>query len=148
MSAGLSLQSLRYLNGDSVSCWGALPVEALPIDQHTSYCTIQITFSHVALHTGYDFWKEYILRFLKTPPFKNLKWIYIFLNTLGLIKSYTFSYLEMLSRKEKSAGINFLLWLNFVIQDAIYKEDVSWPRKLLVYPYHPVVMWGVQHSCG
>ena len=35
---------LRYLNGDSVSCWGALLVEALPIGQHTSYCTIQITF--------------------------------------------------------------------------------------------------------
>ncbi len=32
--------SLRYLNGDSVRCWGALPVEALPIDQqHTSYCS-------------------------------------------------------------------------------------------------------------
>ncbi len=25
------------------------------------------------VHTGHNFWKEYILRFLKTPPFKNLK---------------------------------------------------------------------------
>ncbi len=25
------------------------------------------------IHTGYNFWEEYILRFLKTPPFKNLK---------------------------------------------------------------------------
>ncbi len=32
------------------------------------------SLSHVALHTGHNFWKEYILRFLKTPPFKNLKW--------------------------------------------------------------------------
>ncbi len=28
--------------------------------------------SHVALDPEYNFWKEYILRFLKTPPFKNL----------------------------------------------------------------------------
>ena len=38
--------ALRYLNGDSV-----------------------------ALHTGHNFWKEYLLRFLKTPPFKNLKMV-------------------------------------------------------------------------
>ncbi len=29
--------------------------------------------SHVALHAWYNFWKEYILRILRTPPFKNLK---------------------------------------------------------------------------
>ena len=72
-----NMSSLRYLNGDPVSWWGALPVKALPIGQHTSYCTIQITLraslSHVAQHTGHNFWKEYILSFLKTPPFKNLK---------------------------------------------------------------------------
>ena len=28
------------------------------------------SLSHVALHTGLNFWKGYILRFLKTPPFK------------------------------------------------------------------------------
>ena len=33
------------------------------------------SLSHVALHTGHNFWKEYILRFLKTPPFKNLKYV-------------------------------------------------------------------------
>ena len=64
---------LRYLNGNLVSCWGILPVEALPTSQHTSYCTIQrASLSHVALHTGHNFWREYILRFLKTPPFRNL----------------------------------------------------------------------------
>ena len=31
------------------------------------------SLSHVALHTGYTFWEEYLLRFFKTPPFKNLK---------------------------------------------------------------------------
>ena len=65
---------LRYLNGDPVSCWGALPVEALPTGQHTSYCTRDNCFWEcVALQTGHNFWKEYIIRFLKSPPFKNLK---------------------------------------------------------------------------
>ncbi len=53
---------LRYLNGDPVPWWGALPVEALPIGQHSGGSI-----------KGHNFWKEYILRFLKTPPFKNLK---------------------------------------------------------------------------
>ncbi len=34
---------------------------------------LRASLSHVALDTGYNFWKEYILRFFKTPPFKNLK---------------------------------------------------------------------------
>ncbi len=31
------------------------------------------SLSHVALYTGNNFLKEYILRFLKLAPFKNLK---------------------------------------------------------------------------
>ncbi len=27
-------------------------------------------------HTGYNFWEEYLLRFFKTPPFKNLNLIF------------------------------------------------------------------------
>ncbi len=88
-AVGQDRDPLRYLNGDLQSCRSALPVGTLPIGQYPSYFTIQITFigrvesfrnflglraslSHVALHTEYNFWKEYILRFHKTPSFKNL----------------------------------------------------------------------------
>ena len=35
------------------------------------------SLSHVALHMLYNFCKEYISRFPKTPPFKNLKYGHI-----------------------------------------------------------------------
>ncbi len=38
-----------------------------------NFLGLRASLSHVALQTGYNFWEEYILRFLKTPPFKNLK---------------------------------------------------------------------------
>ncbi len=37
-----------------------------------NFLGLRASLSHVALDPGYNFWKEYILRFLKTPPFKNL----------------------------------------------------------------------------
>ncbi len=50
---------LRSLNGD---VW----MDINPKNPHQNICI-------VLLHNGHNFWKEYILRFLKTPPFKNLK---------------------------------------------------------------------------
>ncbi len=79
---------LRYLNGDPVSCRGALPVEALPNGQHTSY-----------------FWKEYILRFLKTPPFKNLK--IIFFSLPKCVYVWRLSICELDNR-------NHICWSNFL----------------------------------
>ncbi len=38
-----------------------------------NFLGLRPSLGHVALHTGHNLWKEYILRFLKTPPFKNLK---------------------------------------------------------------------------
>ncbi len=54
--------------------------------KHNKYKMIRASLSHVALDTGYNFWKEYILRFLKTAPFKNLKQLvrkHNFLQTLS-----------------------------------------------------------------
>ncbi len=53
-----------------------------------SVVTLRASLSLVALHTGYNFWKEFILRFLKTPPFKNLKT----LKFTGIIRDYSCYY--------------------------------------------------------
>ncbi len=68
------LVPLRYLNGDPVRHRGPLPVEALPTGQHTSYCTMQITFSEFFRLKGITqpcstaYWAQFLERIhIKVP---------------------------------------------------------------------------------
>ncbi len=61
---------LRYPACWETSHW---PADFIIDQANHVYRLDHSSLSHVVLHTGYNFWEELILRFLKTPPFKNLK---------------------------------------------------------------------------